>query len=102
MSRGASKSWVLWLKEWERNTEFFHHLTNSSHCHIGSLKAGDPLTNDQAVIKENIELIGAIELTDFRKLSLVGSVYKILAKVLANRLKGVLGRIVSDKQNALI
>ena len=40
---------------------------------------------------------GAIELTDFRKLSLVGSVYKILAKVLANRLKGV-----SDKQNALI
>lgn len=45
---------------------------------------------------------GAIELTDFRKLSLVGSVYKILAKVLANRLKGVLGRIVSDKQNALI
>lgn len=45
---------------------------------------------------------GAIELTDFRKLSLVGSVYKILAKVLANHLKGVLGRIVSDKQNALI
>ena len=45
---------------------------------------------------------GAIELTEFRKLSLVGSVYKILAEVLANRLKGVLGRIVSDKQNALI
>ena len=93
---------MLWLKEGERNTEFFRHLANSSHCHIGSLKAGDPLTNDQAVIKENIELTGAIELTDFRKLSLVGSVYKILAKVLANRLNGVLGRIVSDKQNVLI
>lgn len=96
MSQGASKSWVLWLKEGERNTEFFRHLANSSHCHIGSLKAGDPLTNDQAVIKENIEL------TDFRKLSLLGSVYKILTNVLANRLMGVLGRIVSDKQNALI
>ena len=93
-SQGASKYWVLWLKEGERNTEFFCHLANSSHCHIGSLKAGDPLTNDQAVIKENIEL------TDFRKLSLVGSVYKILTNV--NRLKGVLGRIVSDKKNALI
>ena len=93
---------MLWLKEGERNTEFFRHLANASHCHIGSLKAGDPLTNDQAVIKENIELTGAIELTDFRKLSLVGNVYKILAKVLANRLKGVLGRIVSDKQNVLI
>ena len=93
---------MLWLKEGVRNTEFFCHLANSSHCHIGSLKAGDPLTNDQAVIRENIELTGAIELTDFRKLSLVGSVYKILANVLANRLKGVLGRIVSYKQNALI
>ena len=48
------------------------------------------------MIKENIEL------TDFRKLSLLGSVYKILTNVLANRLMGVLGRIVSDKQNALI
>ena len=57
---------------------------------------GDPLTNDQAVIKENIEL------TDFGKLSLLGSVYKILTNVLANRLMGVLGRIVSDKQNGLI
>ena len=93
---------MLWLKEGERNTEFFRHLANSSHCHIGSLKAGDPLTNDQAVIKENIELTGAIELTDFRKLSLLGSVYKILTNVLANRLMGVLGRIASDKQNALI
>lgn len=45
---------MLWLKEGERNTEFFRHLANSSHCHIGSLKAGDPLTNDQAGIKENI------------------------------------------------
>ena len=42
------------------------------------------------------------EIPDFRKPSLVGSVYKILAKVLANCLKDVLGRIVSDKQNALI
>ena len=33
---------------------------------------------------------GAFNIRDFRPISLVGSVYKILAKVLANRLKEVL------------
>lgn len=31
---------------------------------------------------------GAIEVTNFRPISLVGSVYKILAKTLANHIKG--------------
>jgi hypothetical protein len=39
---------------------------------------------------------------DFRPISLVGSVYKILAKVLANRLKQVLGGLVSESQNAFV
>lgn len=46
--------------------------------------------------------LGAIELKDFRPMSLVGSVYKILAKVLANRLKLVLGKIISLSQNAFV
>nr|GEV32049.1 RNA-directed DNA polymerase, eukaryota [Tanacetum cinerariifolium] len=35
---------------------------------------------------------------DFRPISLVGSVYKIIAKILVNRLVGVLGDIVSEVQ----
>ena len=42
----------------------------------------------------------ALKVNDFRLISLVGSNYKILAKVLANR--GVLGEIVFDTPNALI
>lgn len=42
----------------------------------------------------------ALKVNDFRLISLVGSYYKILAKVLANR--GVLGEIVFDTPNALI
>jgi len=41
-------------------------------------------------------------LHDFRPISLVGSLYKILAKVLANRLRGVIGSVISDTQSAFI
>ena len=38
---------------------------------------------------------GAEDLKDFKPISLVGSLYKLLAKVLANKLKNVMGKIVS-------
>ena len=42
------------------------------------------------------------DLRDFRPISLVGSVYKLLAKALANRLKLVMGEVISDSQQAFI
>ena len=45
---------------------------------------------------------GASNIRDFRPISLVGSVYKILAKVLANRLKEVLDQLVSESQNSFV
>ena len=44
---------------------------------------------------------GAEDLGDFRPISLLGGLYKLLAKVLANRLK-VLGKVVSKDQNAFV
>jgi hypothetical protein len=46
--------------------------------------------------------VSAVEVKDFRPISLVGSVYKILAKVLANRLSVVLAAVISPSQNAFI
>ena len=39
--------------------------------------------------------VGASDVKDFRPISLTGSIYKIISKVLANRLKEVLGSLLS-------
>ena len=44
----------------------------------------------------------AINIKDFRPISLVGSLYKLLAKVLAHRLQGVLDKLISDSQNSFV
>ena len=41
-------------------------------------------------------------LNDFRPISLVGCMYKVVAKVLANRLRSVIGSVVSDSQSAFV
>ena len=46
--------------------------------------------------------VGAEDLRDFRPISLVGSLYKWLAKVLANKLKKVVGKVVSKAQGAFV
>ena len=44
----------------------------------------------------------ASDVQDFRLISLVWSLYKIIAKVLANRLKKVIGKLISNSQNAFV
>jgi hypothetical protein len=45
---------------------------------------------------------GAAELKDFCPISLVNGIYKIISKVLANRLRLVMSRIISSSQNAFV
>lgn len=46
--------------------------------------------------------VRAIQLNDFRPISLIGSVYKIIAKLLAERLKNVIHRLVDGHKMAFI
>ncbi|RVX17218.1 LINE-1 retrotransposable element ORF2 protein [Vitis vinifera] len=45
---------------------------------------------------------GTEDLRDFKPISLVRGLYKLLAKVLANRLKKVVGKVVPSAQNAFV
>ena len=47
-------------------------------------------------------MAGADDIKFFRPISLVGSVYKILAKVLASRLRKLVGKIVGPLQHAFV
>ena len=44
----------------------------------------------------------AVNIKDFRPISLVGSVYKLLSKVLANKLRAVLDNLISKTQNSFV
>ena len=46
--------------------------------------------------------VGMEDIRDIRLISLVEGLYKLLAKVLANRLKKVVGKVVSSTQNAFV
>jgi len=46
--------------------------------------------------------VGATNIKDFRPISLVGCIYKLLSKVLVRRLRGVIGNLISMNQNAFV
>ena len=69
--------------------EFYHH---------GKFEKSLNATFIALIPKKN----DASNIRDFRPISLVGSLYKILSKVLANRLKQVLDQPISESQNSFV
>ena len=67
--------------------------------------------HSQAVFEESLNAtfialipkkVDAVNVRDFRPISLVGSIYKIISKLLANRLRRVIFGIISESQNAFV
>ena len=61
-----------------------------------------PKGNNASFITLIPKVIDAKFVTDFRPISLIGSVYKVVTKILANRLSSVISDLVSESQSAFI
>ncbi|RVW82108.1 Transposon TX1 uncharacterized 149 kDa protein [Vitis vinifera] len=88
---------VFWLCCWDVVKSEILELFREFHLH-GTFQRSLNSTFLLLIPKKE----GAEDLRDFRPISLVGSVYKLLAKVLANRLKSVMGEVISDSQQAFV
>ncbi|RVW95673.1 putative ribonuclease H protein [Vitis vinifera] len=118
----------LWLREGDRNTGYFHRMANAHRRRntMDRIKvSGVWLSKEQEISQQEADTLElpfmekevhlalmdmngdkapgeAEELGDFRPISLLGGLYKLLAKVLANRIKNVIVKVVSPYQNAFV
>ncbi|GJU33149.1 RNA-directed DNA polymerase, eukaryota [Tanacetum coccineum] len=65
-------------------------------------KGSFPMGNNASFIALIPKVPDAKYVTDYRPISLIGSVYKVITKVLANRLATVVSDLVSDTQSAFV
>ena len=72
---------------------FFDHFYRSSEFEL-SLNASFL----SLIPKKN----NALNIKDFQPINLVGSVYKLLSRVLTNRLTTVLDKLISESQNSFV
>nr|GEZ78005.1 cysteine-rich receptor-like protein kinase [Tanacetum cinerariifolium] len=66
------------------------------------LKGNFPKGGNSSFIALTPKMKDAKVVKDYRPISLIGSLYKIIAKILANRLVRVLGELVNEVQSAFI
>ena len=88
---------AFWQSCWETVKEDLLDMFKEFHEQNSFIKS---LNNTFLVLLPKKE--GAEDLGDYRPISLLGGLYKLLSKVLANRLKKVIGKVVSPDQNAFI
>ena len=88
---------AFWQNCWDFAKEEILDMFKEFHEHKSFLKS---LNNAFLILIPNKS--GVEDLGDFRPISLLGGLYKLMAKVLANRLKKVVGKVVSTVQNAFV
>ena len=88
---------AFWQRCWEIVKEDVLDMFKEFHEHNSFIKS---LNHTFLVLlpkKGGVEDLG-----DYRPISLLGGLYKLLVKVLANKLKKVIGKVISSNQNAFI
>ncbi|XP_028095364.1 uncharacterized protein LOC114295342 [Camellia sinensis] len=111
------KSRMNWHMKGDKNTRFFHVVATSRqnrnmlnsfevngviHVEPPRLGSDQDFTRLITPFSEGEIWRAVKESDDYRPISLIGPLYKILSKVLANRLKNILPRIVGEAQSAFM
>ncbi|GJX62020.1 RNA-directed DNA polymerase, eukaryota [Tanacetum coccineum] len=125
----AQKAKIKWAIEGDKNSIFFHGIINKRRSQLAIRDLERVITRDEIRAAvwgcgenkspgpdggmfpkgNNASFIALIPkvtdakfVTDFRPISLIGSVYKVVTKILANRLSLVILDLVSDTQSAFV
>ena len=96
----------------EKNKEENERQRSNLKSHKGkSFKIKDSCSHRHSMFERSLNAsfltlipkkCNVVSIKDFRPISLVGSVYKLLYKVLANRLRAVLDNLISESQNSFV
>nr|GFA17100.1 RNA-directed DNA polymerase, eukaryota, reverse transcriptase zinc-binding domain protein [Tanacetum cinerariifolium] len=103
-----TKSKVKWAVEGDENSKFFHGIINKRRAQqairgifVDGFWETDPGCNSSFVALIP-KVMDAKFVNDFRPISLIGSVYKVITKVLANRLAPVIADLIFETQFAFV
>ncbi|KAL5569671.1 hypothetical protein UlMin_026246, partial [Ulmus minor] len=92
-----------WIKEWDYNSAMFHRMNDMvkifEEFHRNGKVCGNMNHTFLCLIPKKLDVQ---QVKDFRPISLISGVYKILAKLLANRLREVLEETISMTQGAFV
>ena len=96
----------------EKNKEENDRQRSNLKSHEGkSFKIKDSCSHRHSIFEQSLNAsfltlipkkCNVVSIKDFRPISLVGSVYKLLYKVLANRLRAVLDNLIVESQNSFV
>nr|GEV22641.1 RNA-directed DNA polymerase, eukaryota [Tanacetum cinerariifolium] len=112
------KAKIQWAIEGNENSKYFHAIINKKQANLsvkGIMVDGDWIV-DPDLVKHEFRnhfadrfqdpgprrVLDPKTVSDFRPISLIGSLYKVVTKILATRLSLVISDLISDVQSAFI
>nr|GEV36798.1 RNA-directed DNA polymerase, eukaryota [Tanacetum cinerariifolium] len=97
------KSKIKWAIKGDENSKFFHGLINKKRSQFAICGVFvDGIWCNSLFVALIPKITDAKFVNDFQPISLIGSVYKVVTKVLANRLSLVISDLISDTQSAFV